>query len=387
MRAYWVDERRFRPELAEEFKIGAAAPDGGGLGAALYRRKYSEEALRQCGLFFIRDDAMITVGRAAAAVPGPAHDPDPGPPGPRRRVHREADRRSPQRTTRPARRSTSIRPETPIFTKGNLLFNLDRARTAVGEGRPFVMVEGQLDALRCWSVGLKTAVAPQGTAITEGQLALLRRYHAEVECFFDSDQAGQKAALRMLPMALKAGIEVRFLTLAGEAKLDPDLLFLERGIAAYDEVRRSALSAMAFACRASLPSPAAASSEQRSRAAQSVLAIIAAAESEVSRAAFISEAAALLKLPAAALQGDLRRMVGKAGAAGAASRGAPTRQGRCRQPRARPPPALPAFREARPPAQLGHPPRLDRQAADGRRPPQPVPRRARERELAGARPP
>jgi DNA primase len=58
-------------------------------------------------------------------------------------------------------------PETPIFTKGNLLFNLDRARTAVGEGNPFVLVEGQLDALRCWSVGLKTALAPQGTSITE----------------------------------------------------------------------------------------------------------------------------------------------------------------------------------------------------------------------------
>ena len=68
----------------------------------------------------------------------------------------------------------------------------------VGEGKPFVLVEGQLDALRCWSVGLKTAIAPQGTSITEGQLALLRRYHPQVECFFDSDSAGQKAALRLL---------------------------------------------------------------------------------------------------------------------------------------------------------------------------------------------
>jgi DNA primase len=202
-------------------------------------------------------------------------------------------------------------PETPIFTKGNLLFNLDRARTEVGEGRPFVMVEGQLDALRCWSVGLKTAVAPQGTSITEGQLALLRRYHAEVECFFDSDSAGQKAALRLLPMALKANIEVRFLTLAGDAKVDPDLLFLESGLAAYAEVRKTSLSAMAFACRALLPSPATASSELRSRAAQGVLGIIAAAESEVSRAAFIAEAAALLQLPASALHSDLRRLLGR----------------------------------------------------------------------------
>ncbi|HEY4990230.1 MAG TPA: toprim domain-containing protein, partial [Opitutaceae bacterium] len=202
-------------------------------------------------------------------------------------------------------------PETPIFTKGHLLFNLDRASKAVGDGKPFVMVEGQLDALRCWSVGLKTAVAPQGTSITDGQLSLLKRYKPQVECFFDSDSAGQKASLRMLPMALKAEIEVRFLTLEGSSKLDPDLLFLEKGLAAYEEVRKSSLSAMAFACKASLPSPSTASSEERARAAQSVLAIIGAAESEISRASFMSEAAGLLKLPVQALQSDLRRMVGR----------------------------------------------------------------------------
>jgi tripartite-type tricarboxylate transporter receptor subunit TctC len=96
------------------------------------------------------------------------------------------------------------------------------------------MVEGQLDAIRCWSVGLKAAVAPQGTSITEPQLILLRRYAQQIECFFDSDGAGQKAALRLLPMALKAGLEVRFLTLAGAGKIDPDLLFLEQGLPAYE---------------------------------------------------------------------------------------------------------------------------------------------------------
>ncbi len=116
-------------------------------------------------------------------------------------------------------------------------------------------------------MGLKTAVAPQGTSITEGQLALLRRYHPQIECFFDSDAAGQNAAQRLLPMALKAGIEVRFLRLAGASKVDPDLLFLERGLAAYEELRQGSLSAMAFACRAALPEGEAVSAEQKSRAA------------------------------------------------------------------------------------------------------------------------
>ena len=322
MRAYWVNERRFSPELAAEFGIGAAAPDGGGLGAAILRRKYSEEAIRQCGLFFVRDDAMITTGALRPRFRGRLMIPIRDHQG--RVVAFTARQTALTPEDDPAREAKYVNsPETPIFTKGNLLFNLDRARTAVGEGRPFVMVEGQLDALRCWSVGLRTAVAPQGTSITDGQIALLRRYHFEVECFFDSDEAGQKAALRMLPMALKAGLEVRFLTLDGDSKVDPDLLFLDRGIAAYEEVRGASLSAMAFACRASLRAPGAASSEQRSRAAQAVLGIIAAADSEVSRSAFVSEAAELLRLPSSALQGDLRRLLGRAGPAPARPAAAP----------------------------------------------------------------
>jgi DNA primase len=310
MRAYWQDERRFPPELAEEFAIGAAGPDGSGLGPELLKRKYSEEALRQCGLFFIREDALITSGALRPRFRGRLMIPIRDHQG--RVVAFTARQTALTPEDDPAREAKYVNsPETPIFTKGNLLFNLDRARTAVGEGRPFVMVEGQLDALRCWSVGLKTAVAPQGTALTDGQVALLRRYHVEVECFFDSDAAGQKAALRMLPMALRSGLEVRFLNSAGDGKVDPDLLFLERGIAAYAEVRKASLSAMAFAARAALPSPATASSEQRSRAAQSVLSIIAAAEGEVARASFVAEAAHLLRLPAAALQADLARMMGR----------------------------------------------------------------------------
>jgi DNA primase len=341
MRAYWAERPFTRARRGLQDRRGR--PDGGGLGAAIQRKKYSEDALRQCGLFFIRDDAMITVGglrprfRGRLMIPIRDHQ--------GRVVAFTARQTALTPQDDPAREAKYVNsPETPIFTKSHLLFNLDRARTAVGEGRPFVMVEGQLDAMRCWSVGLKTAVAPQGTSITDGQLALLRRYHAEVECFFDSDDAGQKAALRMLPMALKANIEVRFLTLAGETKLDPDLLFQERGLAAYAEVRKSSMSAMAFACRALLPSPATASSEQRSRAAQGVLAIIAAAESEVSRAAFISEAAALLSLPSSALQSDLRRLSARTArtAAPAAAALPPAPAGR-RHARTRPPAPPAAF--------------------------------------------
>jgi DNA primase len=305
IRDYWVRHRRFTPELAEDFKIGFAAPEDGGLAAAMLKRKFSEEALRQCGLFFVRENALLTLGALRPRFRGRLMIPIRDHQG--RVVAFTARQLELTPADDPAREAKYVNsPETPIFTKSHLLFNLDRARTNVGEGHPFVLVEGQLDALRCWSVGLKTAVAPQGTSITEGQLALMRRYHPQVECFFDSDSAGQKAALRFLPLALKTGLEVRFLMLAGAEKLDPDLLFLERGLPAYDAVKKSSLSAMEFAVRSVLPNAAAAGAEPKARASQTLFEIVAQTDSEVARTGFVQELALLLGVAPGAMERDLR---------------------------------------------------------------------------------
>jgi len=303
MRNYWTEKRRFGIEIADEFRIGVATPTDEGLGALLLKRRFSEEAIHQCGLFFIRDDAMLTLGSLKPRFRGRLMIPIRDHQG--RVVAFTARQTDLTPSDDPAREAKYVNsPETPIFTKGQLLFNLDRARTAAGEGHPFVLVEGQLDAIRCWSVGLKTAVAPQGTSITEQQLVLLRRYHQQVECFFDSDTAGRKAALRFLPMALKAGFEARFLTLEGEEKNDPDLLFLEKGLAAYEAIKANSLSASAFACKAFLPDPDGASPEQKARSSQAIFEVIASSESEVVRAGFIQDLADYLRLPISAIQRD-----------------------------------------------------------------------------------
>ncbi len=308
MRRYWTESRRFSPEIADDFKIGAAEAAENSLAAALLKRKFSEDALRQCGLFFIRDGALMSLGALRPRFRGRLMIPIRDHQG--RVVAFTARQTELTPDDDPAREAKYVNsPETPIFTKGHLLFNLDRARKAVGPDAPFVMVEGQLDALRAWSVGLKTAVAPQGTSITEGQLSLMRRYEDQVECFFDGDSAGQKAALRFLPLALKAGLEVRFLTLRGEGKIDPDLLFLERGIAGYEAVRADASSAMAFACHAVLPDASHASAEAKMRAGRALFEIIAATESEVARSVFLNEAARHLGLSSSALSHDFATFI------------------------------------------------------------------------------
>jgi len=306
MRRYWTETRQFSTELAEEFKVGAADNQGSGLGAELLQRKFSEAALRQCGLFFIYDDAAITMRslrprfRGRLMVPIRDHQ--------GRVVAFTARQTELTPDSDPAKDAKYINsPETPIFSKSNLLFNLDRARTEAGDGHPFVLVEGQLDALRCWSVGLKTAVAPQGTSITEHQISLLRRYHNQVECFFDGDSAGQKAALRFLPMALKGGIETRFLTLKGATKLDPDELFLEKGLEGYHAVQNDAMSAMEFACSALLPEGRSANAERKAAATRPLFEIIFASESDVARTEFVAESAQYLGLSALAMARDFEQ--------------------------------------------------------------------------------
>jgi DNA primase len=306
MRAYWTGKRRFPLELAEEFKIGAADAAGGELAAALLRRSYSPEALRQCGLFFTprsadQQNGPLMIGALKPRFRGRLMIPIRDHQG---RVvaftARQTDLTPADDPAHEAKYTNS--PETPIFTKGNLLFNLDRARQHVADDRPFLLVEGQLDALRCWQVGLTTAVAPQGTAITETQLVLLRRYLPRLECFLDGDAAGQKAAMRLLPMALKAGLEVSFLVLDPGA--DPDSLFRDRGRPAYDETRGHALSAMAFACRSLLPEPVTATPDQKSRAAQALFALVINSEYEVARTEFLAECAGHMHLAGPSLQRD-----------------------------------------------------------------------------------
>jgi len=330
MRRYWSEARRFDLSIAEEFKIGAVSPntaannsgpsrDPDTLAALLLKKRFSEDALRHCGLFFIRDGAPISPATLRPRFRGRLMIPIRDHQG--RVVAFTARQTDLTPSDDPARDAKYINsPETPIFTKGNLLFNLDRARTAVGKDHPFVLVEGQLDAIRCWSIGLKTAVAPQGTAITDTQLRLLRRYHAQIECFFDGDTAGQKAALRFLPLALRAGLEARFLVGAATGNGsnsdatapdsaaakpdDPDSLFLAQGIAAYDALHAQSLSAMHYAARALLPNPAAATAEEKSRAARDLMEIISAAESQVVQSEFVAEAAAQLRIAPQAMQRD-----------------------------------------------------------------------------------
>ena len=118
-------------------------------------------------------------------------------------------------------------PETPLFRKGNVLFGLHKSKRALIEANCAIVCEGQLDLISLFEAGITNVVAPQGTAFTENQARILKRFADEVVLCFDSDAAGAKAAERSLDALLENDFIVRVVELPpGE---DPDSLVRRDG--------------------------------------------------------------------------------------------------------------------------------------------------------------
>lgn len=129
-------------------------------------------------------------------------------------------------------------PESPIFTKGRVMFGLDKSKRAILDARRAVVCEGQLDLISCFMAGVKNIVAPQGTALTADHARILKRYAEEVVLCFDSDNAGQNAAVRSLDSLLAAGLAVRVASIP--APHDPDSYIQEFGGPAFGEIIQKA---------------------------------------------------------------------------------------------------------------------------------------------------
>ncbi len=307
MRAYWEQQRGFPPELAEEFQIGFSPPDGTPFIEFLRKKNYSIEALRESGLLYLRDHDK-DLSRARARFRGRLMVPIRDVQG---RViaftARVTDQTPKDDPSHEAKYINS--PETPIFIKSHVLFGLERARKELQDGDSLILVEGQLDCLRCWQVGIKNAVAPQGTAITAHQLSLARRYTGHLECLLDGDSAGQKAALRMLPLALTAGLEVTFLCLPQGQ--DPDDLLREGGAEALDALRGKSLSAMQFSVQALLPEPKKAGAREKAEALDKIYAIVRECDSAVAQDAYLAEISRIVQVEPGAVRQDFAAMRGE----------------------------------------------------------------------------
>ncbi|HEY2168343.1 MAG TPA: DNA primase, partial [Candidatus Angelobacter sp.] len=122
-------------------------------------------------------------------------------------------------------------PETPIYSKSRVLYNLDRAKEAIRKLGYVIIVEGQMDCIAVYSAGFHNVAASSGTAFTETQVRLLGRFSKDIVVNFDPDTAGAAATDKSLGMLLEEEFNIRVLRL--EAGFDPDLFIRKNGPEAY----------------------------------------------------------------------------------------------------------------------------------------------------------
>ena len=229
--ADYLRGRDVTPEQIAAFRIGYAPEGRAGLKDYLINKGFTEDVLVEAGLLIKPDDGGASYDRFRNRIMFPIL-------GPRDRVIAFGGR-----ALDPNARAKYLNsPETPLFHKGHVLYNLNAARAASAKDRaPLLVCEGYMDVIALWGGGIMRGVAPLGTALTEDQLALLWRASDEPVLCFDGDRAGTGAAYRAIDRALpllKPGKSLNFAFLP-EGQ-DPDDLIRDRGPSAFQEVLNQA---------------------------------------------------------------------------------------------------------------------------------------------------
>ena len=133
-------------------------------------------------------------------------------------------------------------PDSAVFHKGKLLYNLHVAKHAMRKAERAILVEGYFDVLRLSLAGIEEVVAPLGTGLTPEQAQLAKRHASQVTLLYDSDEPGLRATFRAGDELLREGVRVNVATLpAGE---DPDTLVQQRGAAGLEEILKDAVDVL-----------------------------------------------------------------------------------------------------------------------------------------------
>jgi DNA primase len=196
-------------------------------------------------------------------------------------------------------------PETALYSKGQVLFNLDKAKSVIRQAGFALLVEGQMDCISVFLRGIQNVIATSGTAFTEQQVAILKRHTSNVVVNFDPDAAGSNAAEKSIALLTEEGFSIKIVTLDGG--LDPDRYVRERGVEAYSQAIRGAkwqADYLIERARAAFPG---ATGDQKVKAMNFLLPHIRRIPEKLARDQFAADAAQKLGIDSAVLREELRQ--------------------------------------------------------------------------------
>jgi len=197
-------------------------------------------------------------------------------------------------------------PESPVFSKGRVLYGLFLGLPEVRKQRRVVLMEGYMDVMAAHQHGLKTACAPLGTALTLDQVALVKRYAGEAVVVFDADQAGENAALRSAELLLAEGLGVSVATVP-QGK-DPDEFLHAHGLPAFQKCLDGAVDLAQFQTELALKRrPGVLGPTEKSAVARAVLETISRCPDEIVKSGWLTRLAQRLKIDEGSLRLQLSR--------------------------------------------------------------------------------
>jgi DNA primase len=331
--------RGLTDEMIAKFRIGYA-PDSGFLLRDRLKNEFSEEVLRESGLFSWKQDdrsaeslsSRAEAGRSDTSIPPESRDLASTP---------ESDNSDARRLTPDARSAMYSKfrnrvmfpicseagkviaftgrtlstdekagpkylnsPETPIYSKSKVLFNLDLAKEWIKKFDYAILVEGQMDCISVFAAGFHNVIASSGTAFTELQAKLLGRFSKNVVVNFDPDTAGAKAAERTIGLLVEEEFNIKVLTL--EQGFDPDLYIRRKGKDAYQDALRHSQKYFDYLIERARTQLPIRSAEGKHKAVNYLLPHIQRVPSRIMRDELAQEIAQKLQIDSSVLRQELR---------------------------------------------------------------------------------
>lgn len=284
--SYFFRQREITQEAAEAFRLGYALDNSSALVSAAKKAGFDQEILYKTGLIGKSQDVrfydkyrgrvIFPILNTAGKVVGFGG-----------------------RTLKNDRAKYINSPESEIYKKSNELYGIFQARASIGKEDKCFLVEGYFDVIGMWQSGMKNVVASSGTALTDGQIALIHRFTENITLIYDGDRAGIKAALRGVDMLLHNKMKVKVLLLPDGH--DPDSFARTHTPEQFREfVNRNETDVITFKATVLLKDM---ESDPQSRiaAVQDMVTTLAHISDHIARDIYIQECSRLMKVPEATI--------------------------------------------------------------------------------------
>ncbi len=289
-------ERGFNDRTLEKFELGYALNEWRNLEESALKLGYSKAILEKAGLI-IRKDENTTYDRFRGRVIFPVHNLS-------GKVVAFGARILTKEKDQPKYINS---PETEIYHKSHVLYGLFQAKNEIRKHDFCYLVEGYTDVISLHLAGIDNVVASSGTALTEEQIRLMRRFTENITVLFDGDSAGIKAALRGIDLVLKGGLNVRVVLLPdGE---DPDSFSRKMGSTAFQDFLKSHTKDFISFKTDLLAEGTSANPIKKAEAIREMVTSIALIPDPIKRSVYIKETSDLLQIQESVLLTELNKIL------------------------------------------------------------------------------